>query len=205
MTTDAHRNDEGFTLVEVLVVLSAVGLMSGLMLAMMGQFRHLTAADRQLTQQAALQRTADYIASLLEKAEALPLDVSPNAPVRFMEATHSNVRFLAVARGGAFTFGLSQISISVEGQDGLRQLVQRSAPRRDRQVQPSVIKTIILDQIDNLEFSFLAHNAANGSKLDWHDEWSASSEFPSAIKVHIGTKGDRVSQLSALAIANLQR
>jgi type IV pilus assembly protein PilA len=205
MTANAHHDDAGFTLVEVLVVLSVVGLMSGLMLAMMGQFRHLVAADRQLTQQAALQRTVDHIASLLEKAEALPLDVSPNAPVRFIEATHSSVRFVAVARGGAFAFGLFEISISVEDQDGIMYLVQRNSPRRTEQAPPSLAKAILQDQVERLEFRFLAQNALNAPRAEWRDDWQGSAEFPSAIIVVVGSKSGKTPQLSASAIAYLQR
>jgi prepilin-type N-terminal cleavage/methylation domain-containing protein len=205
MTGGDQRSDAGFTLVEVLVVLSVIALMSGLMLAMMGQFRHLTAADRQLTRQAALQKSADHIAALLEQAEALPLDVTPNAPVHFMQATESSVRFLAVARGGAFAFGLSEISISMEEQNGVMRPVQASLPRRFGAVQQSPSKAGLSEEAAALHFSFLERAALPDAEPQWRPDWQSPAAFPLAVKVLIDSKSGRGPAMQASAIAYLQR
>lgn len=205
MKSDLSRTDAGFTLVEVLVVLAVIGLMSGLMLAMMGQFRHLTEADHRLTDQAALKKTVDHIADLLEQAEALPLTVELDAPLFFIEANESSARLLAVAKSGAFTSGLVEIEIGLEEKNGIGRIVETISPRRAPKSGDSKVVFELLQQAERLTFSYLQKAAATGPDTVWRPDWQTAGALPAAVRVSIQTKDRSGNLTSTSAIAYLAR
>jgi prepilin-type N-terminal cleavage/methylation domain-containing protein len=205
MISASSRSDAGFTLVEVLVVLSVIGLMSGLMLAMMGQFRHLTGADHRLTHQAALQKTANHIASLFEQAESLPLEIKPDAPLFFLESKDGSARFLAVSKSGAMTSGLFEIKISLEGQDGSNRLVESISQRRAQDDENGTTSFDLLESVEQMTFSYLQTAAAPGLEPVWRADWPITGQMPQAVRVSIQAKDKSGSPASASAIAYLAR
>ena len=205
MTPAPNRPDAGFTLVEVLVALAVIGLMSGLMLAMMGQFRHLASADQKLTDEAALKKTAVHIAGLLERAERLPLEIRPDAPLFFLQAGESSVRFLAVARSGALTSGLFEIEIGMEEQRGTKRLVQTISPRRAAKYAEGKVTFELLARADRLTLSFLQKSGAAGRAPVWSADWQTAGQLPAAVRVSIQAKDRSGSLTAASAIAYLAR
>jgi prepilin-type N-terminal cleavage/methylation domain-containing protein len=199
------RSDAGFTLVEVLVVLSVIGLMSALMLAMMGQFRRLTDAGHRLTDQAALKKTADHIAGLLERAEALPLDIKPDAPLFFLEAAESSARFLAVAKSGALTSGLFEIKIGLEKKDGIERLIETISPRRASENGAGKVTFELLERAERLTFSYLQKPESAGRAPVWRADWTTAGELPAAVRVSLQTKDKSGILTGASAIAYLAR
>ena len=205
MTGAAKRFEAGFTLVEMLVVLSLIGLMSGLMLALMGQFRNLAAADQRLTQQAALKKTANHIAGLFEQAAALPLEIGPDAPLSYLELTEGSARFLAVAKGGALTSGLFEIEISLKEHNGTKRLVQTISPRRALKKEAGNISFDLLDPADQLTFAFLQKAEAPGSALVWRPDWQFAGQLPAAVRVTLQAKDRSGGFTAASAIAFLPK
>lgn len=201
----AGRSDAGFTLVEVLVTLSVVGLMSGLMLAMMGQFRHLTDADHRLTDQAALKKTADHIAGLLERAEALPLEIKPDAPLFFMSANEKSARFMAVAKSGALTSGLLNIEIGIEGDNAAGRLVETISSRRASENAGGKATFELLGRAERLTFSYLEKPDAAGRGPVWRPDWNVAGKLPVAVRVSVQTKDKSGRLTGASAIAYLAR
>jgi prepilin-type N-terminal cleavage/methylation domain-containing protein len=205
MISAPSRPDAGFTLVEVLVVLSVIGLMSALMLSMMGQFRHLSDADHRLTDQAAMKKTADHIAGLLERAEALPLDIKPDVPLFFMEASKSSARFLAVVKSGARTSGLFEIKIGLDERGGIKRLVETISPRRVAENGDGKVTFELLERAEGLTFSFLQKSEARGIKPVWRSDWSTAGELPAAVRVTLQAKDRSGNLTGASAIALLAR
>lgn len=205
MKLASGRSDAGFTLVEVLVTLSVVGLMSGLMLAMMGQFRHLTEADYRLTDQAALKKTVDHIAGLLERAEALPLEIKSDAPLFFMLANERSARFMAVAKSGALTSGLLDIEIGLEGENAAGRLVETISSRRASENAVGKATFELLERAERLTFSYLEKSKAAGRSPVWRTDWNVAGQLPVAVRVSVQTKFKSGRLTSASAIAYLAR
>jgi prepilin-type N-terminal cleavage/methylation domain-containing protein len=205
MMRAAKRSDAGFTLVEMLVVLSLIGLMSGLMLPLMGQFRYLTAADHKLTQRAALEKTASHIASLLEQSESLPLEIKPDAPLFFLEASEDSARFLAVAKSGALTSGLFEIEIGIEKHDGVGRVTETISPRRMSDNGDGKVKFDLMESAEQLTFSYLQKAEAPGRAPVWRADWQIAGQLPVAVRVSIQTKDKAGNLTGASAIAYLAR
>ena len=202
MTKDEMRSDAGFSLVEILVVLSVIGLMSGLMLALMGQFRHLTAADQRVSAQMALQKSVDHIAGLLERAAMLPLDFRPGSPARFLQGSENAVRFLAVAKTGSATFDLREISIALEKAGEAGRIVETHAPRRfERRSIDETHFDLALDA-QRLSFAFLEPANSTSIKPVWRKDWLLEGMLPLAIRISLTakTRSGQSGTVSAVAL-----
>jgi prepilin-type N-terminal cleavage/methylation domain-containing protein len=201
----AKRSDAGFTLVEMLAVLSLIGLMSGLMLPLMGQFRNLAAADQKLDLQAALKKTANHVAGLLEQAAALPLDVKPGAPLFFLEAKEGSARFLAVAKSGAETSGLFEIEIGLQERNGIKRLVETLSARRTPESRAEKLSFDLIEPADRLTFSYLQNADSPGRAPVWLPDWETAGQLPAAVRVTLQTKDKSGNLAGASAIAYLAR
>lgn len=198
------RSVDGFTLVEVLVSLVMLGLISGLMLAMMSQFRHLADAGQRLTVQAVLQKTVDHIAGTLERAEALPLELAPEGPLFFIKGGTDSARFLAIAKGGALKSGLFEIEISIEEKAGTKRLVETISPRRPAGEKEKV-PFELLAPVERLTFSFLEKAENSASAPVWRSDWQFAGRLPEAVRITLLAKNKSGNLAEASAIAFLSR
>ena len=203
MTKCEIRSDAGFSLVEILVVLSTIGLMSGLMLALMGQFRHLAEAEQKVSSQMALQKSADHIAGMLERAAMLPLDFRPGSPARFLEASENAVRFLAVAKTGSTTFGLREISIALEKAGEAGRIVETHTPRRfERRAIDETHFDLALGA-ERLSFAFLEPTNSTSDKPNWRKDWQLEGVLPLAIRISLTAKTSSGPSSTVSAVAFL--
>jgi prepilin-type N-terminal cleavage/methylation domain-containing protein len=197
------NSEQGFTLVEMLVVLSVIGLMSALMLAMTGQFRSLIAIDRSMGEQAALQKTANHIATLLEQTEKLPLDAGKEGPAQFMESSGKNIRFLAVSRHHDSPSNLLEFFIEIESGANGQSLLETQTPRRALTKDLQIFKVRLLQNVKSLSFSFLDGEQPNAGPTNWRADWQNTPRLPKAVRISIA-KEDRVGRvMHATATANI--
>lgn len=197
--------EQGFTLVEMLTVLSLVALMSGLILTMTGQFRGLILLERSLTGQAALQKTADHIAALINNAEAIPLDMGRAGVARFMIGTGNSVALTAVSRHQDSSSGLSHYSIFVVENEGRKDLVEALTPRRADTALSRATEFILLQDVENLSFSFLGVESSDDNQLSWRQDWSIPAKLPAAVRVVITKREQSGKRLQASSVAYLAR
>lgn len=201
MSIEDDDGEAGFTLVEVLVVLSIVALMSSLMLAMMGQFHGLVLVERTLSKQATLQKVADYVAGLLEHAEATPLVNGPDVPVQFVDGTSDSVNFLSATRTGAHSVGLAEIHIELE--NGI--VFQLNSLRRFESSENAADKYVLLENGTSLKFSYLQKPVATNTAPQWQDEWHRPGAFPVAIKVRLDSTLENGHIVAATSTAYIAR
>jgi prepilin-type N-terminal cleavage/methylation domain-containing protein len=201
LTEHGHQADAGFSLVEILVVLSVIGLMSGLMLTMVGQFRHYASAERRLNDQMALQKTTDHIAGLLERSMRLPLEFRPDAETGYLKASDGSLRFLGNARTGSSSFSLSNIEVELDRSNATKRLVQKLFPRRLESDRKDEIQIELLSGVDSLSFSFLAEGVSPAGVVSWQKDWLQKNELPKAIRVELSALGESGSVNRASSIA----
>jgi prepilin-type N-terminal cleavage/methylation domain-containing protein len=210
MKKPTNESEHGFTLVEMLVVLAITGLMSGLMLVMMGQFRSIIKADNSISEQAALQKTANYIAAQVEQGQALPLDINHDGTVQFLQSQGDALRFLAVSNRADANSGLLEYSYGIESADGEQELVELRRPRRLNVRNAAPNKIVLLENITSLSFSFLqaasTDAASNGDgKPTWLTDWPAKPDLPEAIRIVIEKQRGQKDKIRASAIAYIAR
>jgi prepilin-type N-terminal cleavage/methylation domain-containing protein len=205
MNFNNAKAEQGFTLVEMLVVLSVIGLMSTLMLSMTGQFRSLIAVDRAISERAALQKTANHIATLLEHIETLPLDASKDGPVHFLESSGNNLRFLGVLRHHNSPSNLTEFVVDTESNAGGQSLVEKQKPRRAKAADNEGFKIVLLENIESLSFTFLDADQPKTGAINWRTEWQNMPKLPLAIRVSITKEDESGRVVQALATARTNR
>jgi prepilin-type N-terminal cleavage/methylation domain-containing protein len=204
------ESEHGFTLVEMLVVLAVTGLMSGLMLVMMGQFRSIIKVDSSISEQAALQKTANYIAAQVEQTQALPLDLNQDGTVQFLQSQGNTLRFLAVSNRSDANYGLLEYSYGIEGADGTNKLVEVRRPRRLNVRDAAPNKITLLENITNLSFSFLQTASTDAAptgddKPTWLANPPTGPDLPAAIRIVIEKQRNGEDKIQASAIAYTAR
>lgn len=199
----AHPDgEEGFSLVEVLVVLALVSALAASLALASSQFGQLLRADRQTEARLALRQTVRHITQLLEQVEDIPiLTPSDREPVRNgMLGKRNEARFVAVARRGALLQGLRDITFRVEGGGGRGVLVQLMAPRRLEPPPPQNFERIELgNTIEELTFAYFGLQGESRTPR-WYDEWMNIEALPIAISVRLKVRqGDAVVTVSDVA------
>lgn len=201
---DKRDAEQGFTLVEMLVVLAVIGLMSGLMLVMMGQFRSIIRVDNSVSEQAALQKTANYIAAQLEQAEVLPLSSIEDGRVEFIQSPGNTIRFSAVSNRAEPGSGLLEYSYAIEDNNGVSELVEQRRPRRNNTSSNSPNKIILLENVNRLSFSFL-QTGSTDSEPNWVPKWQDRPDLPEAVRIEIEKWLKPGNKIQASAIAYIGR
>lgn len=182
------RGDDGFGLLEMLVVLLITGSMGVILVSMAGQFRPLRERQQAIEQTAALEAVLRHVTASVESAELLPVPLNKNEPQNIiMLGTRNTVYFNAVMRRGALDRTLSLATIRVQREktggfalvETLRDFGGRGTPQ-----------TIVLAK-DIAKFKL---------SYDGQSRWKSADGLPKLIEIEIAQRIDG-SIISAQAVA----
>lgn len=176
---------QGFTLLEVLVVLSLLGVLLALIAgALTGANRALGKAERYSTRLDEVRSTQNFLRNAI--GQALPLAAgasgSESAPV-FEGQTHS-LRFyapLAPWLGG----GLYRYSISLAAGQRLQVGLERL---RDQRLLPAQEPQVLLHQVSSVAFSYRGISP-QGTATDWLDHWPWPGRLPVSVRIDVQLAG----------------
>lgn len=196
-------DEQGFSLLETLAVLSLIAVVAAIIATATPQFAGLLRVEEQMVSRMALNNVVRHVATLLEQADdlAFPVKDSREAHSRPLEGKANTILFHAVARRGAHSFGLRQMVLRVD--EGGR-LVQKMIPRNLGDKSPPAADEIELAR-DVTEFSLSYYGHRRGmSKADWQDDWRESESLPIAIAVRI-VQRKYGTDVSVTEVARLNR
>lgn len=193
--TTPSDGEAGFTLIEVLVALALVSVLAATIAMATSQFGSLLRIDRQLESRLALQRVVSHMANLLEDTHGTaPLTAQdgqsePGKPVSIvLKGTKSEVRFLAVARRGAYLRGFRDVTLYLEGATKDLILFQDMAPRRLGAISREDIEHIELARnVTVLTFSYYGVQGESAEPA-WQENWSNSTTLPTAISISLSVR-----------------
>lgn len=199
---DQEASDAGFTLVETLVVLSVVAVIAGLILVSTAQFSNLLALEDRTANRVTLQKTARYVAALVEQAEFVtPTDTERSG---LFEGKPDAMRFLATIRRGAKTRGWRHVTVRLGDAGGNVSLIQDATPRRWGNVPNDALEQVeLLHDVTVLTLSYLGA-PDDRSEPVWQDHWISKVALPSAVQVKIAV-GEGEERIEAEATALLAR
>ncbi|MCV3243112.1 general secretion pathway protein GspJ [Mesorhizobium sp. ZC-5] len=176
--------DAGFTLIDMLVALILLAVMSGLMVAFIGQFRTMKRIQTDLSAQMELDALAGYLETSI--GNAMPLTfVEDYVEQRIsFKGDASELRFVTIARQGTLSFGLRETRISLQGGEPLKTLVQDFVPRRvDETARTAATGSVDLaGNLSALKFQYLSYDMATHSPL-WSETWNNRAGLPAAVRI----------------------
>ena len=133
MMEPADDGTAGFTLVEMLVALSIVGLLSATVLGFAGQLGRIASLEPRLVERREAEMAADFLARTVGDALPLGIDRRADAVVPF-EGEDDAVRFVGPIRTGVRATGLRTIQFDLDGTD----LRLHALPRRPLGPKPDI-------------------------------------------------------------------
>ncbi|EUB98366.1 General secretion pathway protein J [Rhizobium sp. CF080] len=194
---------DGFTLVEMLVTLCITALLSGLMMASIGQLRPMHNITRVNDAEMELEAASAYLQALLGQARRLaPIKDDPAKKAVFSgDATRFNL--VAVAMVGNHRSSLRDVEIAVrQSADGF-ELIQRNVPRRLLSATQSEEFTIIA-ALKSVKFAYLT--SPELSALPWVDVWTDREALPSAVKMSlVAIRSGQETAIERIAIIDIGR
>ncbi|MDO6965247.1 type II secretion system protein GspJ [Rhizobium alvei] len=179
----AKATADGFTLIEILIVLALTSVMAGLVFAMMIQMRPIVAIEQRAQAQNRLERVADVIMADVRNALTLPSIEGDRRALLFGGPHH--IAFVSIVPTGFKARGLRQVRYEMEaGGD----LVRSIAPRRVSGAKDAstVQRDILLSSVAGMRLRYLVRKSNN--EIEWLDDWKAEDRLPDAVVLQISAK-----------------
>lgn len=195
----------GFTLLEVLVAMTVLGVLTGLLTSGLGFGVRVWEHERsELDDWSDLQTVQGIIRRVL--SQAWPLNVpGPNGTQTggFL-GTATAIRFLGPSPAQSLPGGIYKYTlISRPDPDGLRLILtwQRQAPEPRRPARsgaapaveegPAPKEVVLAEHLATAVFSYFGA-AEEGTRPSWKDQWDDATKLPQLVRVHITyLPGDR--------------
>ena len=192
----ARRAGAGFTLVELLVALTLLGLLSGLVF---GGFRFGVRAwervDAHVDHASEIQWAQAFLRRRLsEAAPVRPATKQRNRPVLF-EGTSTTLAFVTVLAVHGEVGGHSVLKLDLRRRDGAGALILGWAPHRfdaeDLDVQ-ELDERVLIDGVERVEFAYFGRADPEQARPGWRDEWRDAERLPRLVRIRLEfTKASR--------------
>lgn len=188
-----NANEQGFSIIEVLVALALVSVLSGLFIGSIGQVRSIILTTSKIDADVELAALTNYLSGTLERVRLLPLLSERSTQGAALTGAIKDLKFVGIDRIGSEDFALREIHfLTRRGRAGNLELVQASHPRRSSAVNSPLITP--LAEIDDIEFEYRANDG-------WRRDWSEARP-PLAVKVTVTLtrKGQRVASTKTMML-----
>lgn len=202
------RGIAGFTLLELLVAMTVLGVLTGLLATGLSfGARTWEREQNKLDEWAELQAVQDVIRRTLGEAWPLSTPTATSTQGAGFIGNSTSIDFFGPPpaqslAGGVYRYGL----LSRAGPEGVSLVLtwrlrspdgsQRTAKRgqavlRKRQDSGEDKETILVDRLANVEFSYFG-GAGDDSKPRWHNRWQDAAKLPLLVRMHVEfPAGDR--------------
>lgn len=187
--------DEGYTLVEMLVVLALTSVIAAMMASAIMMIRPLKEAERRYVRQRHLQVVAETIARDLEGALPLPLkDSSADEPVSMIGGV-DRVRFVGVVNTGFKREGVREISYEVEKRVGSPLTLVRETTRGENLVKEKVFLKVPLPTFSSFSLSY---KSAAPNSVGQRETGVHFSRLPIHISINLSEEENIVNVLASV-------
>jgi len=175
------RGDDGFTLVEILVALTLLGLMATMTINVFQQLRAVRSIQTHYEARSNTASVVNYIGSEISRAMAIPLNTDADGMMRSLEGTATSVRFVAATRSGFKEDALREISFSIETKDAQTKLVRHVRSRTGGDSPSDNRIDELLSGKTALKFSY--RSGHDGGQ--WAESWQNEADLPAAIRIQV--------------------
>lgn len=179
------RDDQGFTLIEVLVALALLGLLSTLLFD--GLRLGARVWERVGSHDAAddeLHHAQSLIRHQLERAYPLPVaDGREHPPIAFT-GTEDDLTFIAPALRAVAEGGNARVTLAAVRDGKFLTLVMSAAGELTLPDRAPPRREVLLDRLSRVSFEYFGADAPMEAP-GWHEQWSNRNSLPMLIRVAI--------------------
>ena len=189
--TEPHRSSRGFTLLELLLAMTALALVTTICYAAFNLgIRAMQAGEVAVVTAQRLRVASDVIIRQLKSAVPYAVRNEDEDVYPFIFGTATSLTFITTAglSGGG---GLTRVTYRLEGQPP--RLVMEESPylspdslgQKDAVDKPGERSTVLLDNLENFKFEYMMND---GAETEWRGDWNGHEEetMPAAIRI-LGT------------------
>lgn len=195
----AARRDDGFSLIEVLVVLALTGLALSALALITGQWLpHWRQGFARVEQAEVLALAVDRMAADLRAAEFVPPDVKSKHPL--FAGTPEALTFVRTASGPNVAPGLEIVTFAPQRERAGTVLTRRTAPyvpRPEPAPEPAFGAPVaLLPAPYRVSFSYAGRDGI------WREGWIGAEELPRAVRIVVrnGTSGRALAASTAVTL-----
>lgn len=199
----------GFTLLELLVAMTVLGLLTGLLASGLGYgARVWDRARGQLEVSSELQTVQDVLRRML--SQAMPLSTPPEDGTAVQEAAfvgrENAIEFLGPPPAQSIAGGIYAYRLAAKPDTtGTRLILEwrQRPPQQGRRVRTRVTnaelaepeklqashEVVLLDHLGSVEFSYFGQ-AEEASKASWQSDWQNATKLPQLVRVKVRFRQD---------------
>ena len=186
----AIGSESGMVLVEMLAALAIVALMSGLMIAFVGQLRAVSRIEAERTAVTELAVVAGHLRLAIEGARPVPHGAEDGGAPSVLTGGTDRIRFASVARRPDGTPAFGDVRIGVTAGEGGARIVQSI---RRRGGPEDVDGATVVDGLASVAFAYADATGA------WRPAWTGLS-LPSAVRIRLSRSiGGRIVEVDEIA------
>ncbi|MFC3324694.1 hypothetical protein [Mesorhizobium cantuariense] len=176
---------EGFALIDVLVGLALIGVITSLMMVILGQARTMVRIEKATEFQMEVDAASRFLETAISHAEPLPLSKSSPDQVLYLDGDGARIEFNAVQAIGFKSSALREIAVSLGGSAlAIVQKTRRgSGAGASTQSQP----VRLLGGVSAMKFEYLDGSTAASP---WLPSWNASRRLPAAVRFTVSVLRD---------------
>ena len=182
-----NRQDEGFTLVELLVAITLVAILTG---ALFGGLRFGTRAASAVAartdRSAEIALLYDFMQNELSDARLLP-DRTGVASTPSFEGLPDSMSFVAIPPAYLALGGFQRLQLGIEDAGNARRLIVswQALPRGPIAAEPvSLRPSILLDRLANARFAYFGVVDTNRAP-EWADRWIDRQDLPQLVRMRV--------------------
>jgi prepilin-type N-terminal cleavage/methylation domain-containing protein len=187
-----NRNEDGFTLVELLVAMALLSLMAIYAIQTFSTLRSMNRLEADISAQMEVDAVARHLRSEIADARAVFIQGSgPNAKLAF-EGTASSLTYVTASNGERETGGLYLVKLSL-GSDGV---LKSARQLLGSQLSESVEEVILLRGVKAIAFTYIKP----GNPPETLENWNIDNQLPAAIGANVTFDTNDLRQWQALLV-----
>ncbi|MBX5230572.1 prepilin-type N-terminal cleavage/methylation domain-containing protein [Rhizobium sp. NLR9b] len=205
LSVNSRKDEEGFTLVEMLVTLALLAALSAVMIGAITQFRPLRRLTEGADGQTEMIAAIEFLQQTIADARSVYLLTGTSEKRLAFEGTSHSLHFPTVLRVGTDQLALRDVLIELQENGGSVSIVLRDAPRRLGRAMPAPVSFSIIEDIVDAHFEFMdAPQPPEGQTAPtWLNQWNRPEKMPYAVKITLEANRG-TAPISAARIAFLR-
>ncbi len=178
------RDQDGFTLLELIVSLGLLALMTTFMVEGLSLVRHGDVIVARAEAREADRTAEAYLRRALGRTIPVIVDNTQNPPKLFFEGGPERMRFISHGDGRLEGGGPVLVDVRIEGAGETRQLLTKRLPYRASVPASGDPVHLLADNVAGVRFRYFGRTSPQ-AEPDWFSDWADLATLPALVEVTV--------------------